>query len=49
MDGRDPIAMERKEKGFHETLGNGLTAGARYMFALVERTTRSGSSVSLSA
>ena len=34
IDGRDPIAMERKENGFHETLVNGLTAGARYMFAL---------------
>ena len=34
LDGRDPIAMRRNEDGFHETLVNGLPAGARYRFAL---------------
>jgi len=34
IDGRDPVAMDRIEKGFHETLVDGLPAGARYMFAL---------------
>ena len=34
IDGRDPVAMDRKENGFHETLVKGLPAGARYMFAL---------------
>ena len=34
VDGRDPIAMDHKENGFHETLVKGLPAGARYMFAL---------------
>ncbi len=34
LDGRNPIAVARKENGFHETFVNGLSAGARYMFAL---------------
>jgi maltooligosyltrehalose trehalohydrolase len=34
IDGRDPVAMDRNETGFHETLVNGLPARARYMFAL---------------
>jgi maltooligosyltrehalose trehalohydrolase len=34
IDGRDPVAMDRKGNGFHKTLLNGLPAGARYMFAL---------------
>ena len=34
IDGRDPVPMDRKENGFHETLVDGLPAGARYMFAL---------------
>ena len=34
VDGRDPVPMDRKENGFHESLVDGLPAGARYMFAL---------------
>jgi malto-oligosyltrehalose trehalohydrolase len=34
VDGRDAIAMERKQNGFHEILVSGLAAGARYRFAL---------------
>src|SRR6478735_3500785 len=34
VDGRDAIAMEPKENGFHETFVDDLPAGARYMFAL---------------
>ena len=49
VDGRDPVAMAPQEDGFFEIFVNGLSAGARYMFALVERTTRSRSGVSLSA
>ena len=41
IDGRDPIAMTHKGDGFFEIFVNGLTAGARYMFALQERPARS--------
>jgi maltooligosyltrehalose trehalohydrolase len=34
MDGRDPIAMAPHGDGFFEVFVNGLSAGARYMFAL---------------
>ena len=34
VEGCDPVAMARKENGFFETFVNGLSAGARYRFAL---------------
>jgi maltooligosyltrehalose trehalohydrolase len=34
LEGRDAIAMERQENGFHEIFVDGLSAGARYMYAL---------------
>jgi len=34
IDGRDPVAMTPAANGFFETFVNGLSAGARYMFAL---------------
>ena len=34
IDGRDPVAMTPNGDGFFEVFVNGLSAGARYMFAL---------------